>query len=279
MDDADVTRARSRILLVLHKRFGGVQVRMAAAAGVVPSLVNKVIKGVQPPTEEFLQKLGRLPGVNEAWMLTGEGEMDAVPAPPPHACPVTSALLPGDPKMHARFFSGELFPAVAEHAAGCYYHRVEAGNELLLQPDWGYRRGDLILLQTDPALIQETLTGHPRLCVVDWAADAAGPPAAAPAVPVPARLVNVAGVGWVFQRGDQYVFGLYDMAFEFGFLGPFAHGRAIDSCKVAPVRAALAKAAAKSPEKAKFAANLRMITPRSVLAMEMLMVRRRTVDG
>jgi len=279
MDDALTTAARNRVAHVLHARFGGVQVRMAAAADVTPSLINKILKGVQPPTEDFLRRLGRLPGVSEQWALSGEGEMEAAPAAPANACPVTSVLIPGAPKAHPEHFSGETFPAVADQAAGCYYHRVEAGSELLMDPAWGYRRGDLVLLQTDPARVWQGLTAQQRLCVIDWAADPAAATTAAAVFPVPARLVHVAGVGWVFERRGLYARGLYDLTLERAFLGPFSLGREVDACKVTPARDEMVKAAKKHPAGAGFAEDFRMVTPHNVLAMELLMVRRKTVDG
>lgn len=169
------TAARERFVLVLERLFAGNQTRLARALGVTQAFVSIVVRGVQPPTRNLMARVGVVERVNPHWAATGEGE----PLRPDTrgTLPVSDMLLPGGLADHSALLTGERYAVASEHErATCYFWRLPPDHYAATVAPWRLRRGDLILLDTDPAVIVNLLAAGGRMCVLaGWCLQSATP--------------------------------------------------------------------------------------------------------
>lgn len=158
--------ARQRVQLVLERMFDSNQTRLGHALGVSHTLVNLVVRSVQPPTRNLMARLGAIEGVNPRWADTGEGE----PFVPDTrgTLPVSAVLLPGPPADHAALLTGERYEVVpAFERPSCYYWRLPAGHPATAVDAWRLLPGDLLLLETSRAVVEARGGLHRKWCVLD----------------------------------------------------------------------------------------------------------------
>ncbi|MCE9567114.1 MAG: hypothetical protein K8U57_34355 [Planctomycetes bacterium] len=157
--------ARERLRVVLERKFGSNQSRLATALGVTQALVNIVIRSVQPPTRNLMAKLGAIEGVNPHWAHTGVG----VPfGPDTHGTlPISDVLLPGPPANHISLMTGErIAVAPAFDRPTCYCWRFQAGHPALAVGDWALLPGDLALLDSSPDVVSRPSAWTGKHCVI-----------------------------------------------------------------------------------------------------------------
>lgn len=152
--------ARERFVLVLERLYDGNQSRLAHALGVTQALVNIVVRKVQPPTRNLIARLGTIERVNRVWAETGEGE----PLLPDvrGTLPVSDVLFPGPPADNAALMTGQrVAVAPAYDRATRYFWRLPNGHPAVAVEGWRLSSGDLVLLETEGAVVSDTeaLTG------------------------------------------------------------------------------------------------------------------------
>jgi hypothetical protein len=155
--------ARKRIQVVLERLYDTNQTRLANALHVSHTLVNLVVRAVQPPTRNLMARLGTIEGVNPHWAATGEGE----PFVPDTrgTLPISEVLLPGPPASHSHLMTGERFTvAPAFDRPSCYFWRLPNGHPAAAVNAWRLRSGDLLLLEFREVTSAATITE--KMCVL-----------------------------------------------------------------------------------------------------------------
>lgn len=155
--------ARKRVQVVLGRLYDENQTRLANALQVSHTLVNLVVRSVQPPTKNLMARLGTIEGVNPHWAATGEGEPFARDAR--GTLLVSEVLLPGPPSSHTSLMNGERFAvAPAFDRSSCYYWRLPQGHPAMAVEAWRLRAGDLLLLESREVTSVASITG--KMCVL-----------------------------------------------------------------------------------------------------------------
>jgi hypothetical protein len=142
---------RRRIEYLLDNHWGGNQRRMARDLEMSQALISKVINGHQAAGREFLESLGRQPGIVRDWVLYGQGQ----PFVPPTkgTLPIAIGILPGWPERHPEKMTGQRHPvADALDKPSRYWLRVDTGSPLLGVPDLALLVGDLLMFDADSTL-------------------------------------------------------------------------------------------------------------------------------
>jgi hypothetical protein len=158
--------ARERLVLVLERLFDGNQSRLARALGVTQALVNIVVRKVQPPTRNLMTRLGGVERVNRLWAETGEGE----PLLPDVRCtlPVSDVLLPGPLADNTALMTGErVAVASAYDRPTCYFWRLSSDHPAVAVARWRLTPGDLLLLETEGAVVSDTEEITGKKVVID----------------------------------------------------------------------------------------------------------------
>lgn len=138
---------RLRVEWVLNHLFAGKQRRMAAAMGQDQAYLSRVINRRQGVGPEFLDAVARLPGLNPAWVLHGEGE--PLLSPTRGTLPVSPAVLPGPPLTCPHLLSGSRhMVAEALDRDTRYWLQVQESWPMVQVPTWKLSPGDLLLMET-----------------------------------------------------------------------------------------------------------------------------------
>ncbi len=143
----DAAAARKRVQVLLEMQYAGNQRRLASAAGVSQALISMVVTGRQRPGRQLLEALGRLPGVDPAWVVRGIGQ-PLLPVTT-DSLPIAFALLPGPPSKHPELFTGLRHPVAADlRKESRYWLGIPAHSQLTTVNEWKLLNGDLLLMET-----------------------------------------------------------------------------------------------------------------------------------
>ena len=159
--------APERIKWLVETRFNGNRSAMAKAIGFSHAIVGRVVAGAQPG-RRLLEAVAKQLHVNAAWLERGEGQ------PFPHdqveenrGIPMTNVLLPGPPSAHQDMITGG-WVTVPEIVASpsVYWLALQSTQSVVMKPSSGFRTGDHLLMETDPARFpkEDRLIGD--VCVV-----------------------------------------------------------------------------------------------------------------
>lgn len=154
--------------LVNEGRWAGSQTRFATDVGCSPSVISKILAGRQKPGSRLIQRLLKLENVNPEWLLSGEGEpWLAEAADRTCALPVSSVVLPGDPRESKEQLTGESFPiAEAFYRPTRYFLRLSRHHSILAWRPYALAEGDLLLLETNPGYWRDASVLHKRICAI-----------------------------------------------------------------------------------------------------------------
>lgn len=150
------------------------QATLAEKAGVVTRTLQRWEKGEQVPDGLAITRLAKATGVQASWLLTGEGEMYAVPARPDNVF-----TLPGSSRRRSRLVDIPLVSAVPAGKVATMFHpdfvddyvtvddvkdpqafalkvkgnsmapRIEDGDVVIVSPHQEARSGDICVVRVD----------------------------------------------------------------------------------------------------------------------------------
>jgi repressor LexA len=150
------------------------QTTLADKAGVVTRTLQRWEKGEQVPDGVAITRLAKATGVQASWLLTGEGEMYAVPARPENVF-----TLPGSSRRRSRLVDIPLVSAVPAGKVATQFHpdyvddyvtvddvkdpqafalkvkgnsmapRIEDGDVVIVSPHQEARSGDICVVRVD----------------------------------------------------------------------------------------------------------------------------------
>lgn len=158
--------APERIKWLVETKFEGNRSAMAKAIGFSHTIVGRVAAGTEPG-RRFLEAVTKHLHVNAAWLERGEGQ----PFPDDHAdedrgIPVANVPLPGPPMSYQPLLEGWLVVPEVVPSPSVYWLALQREQAVVAQPSTGFRGGDLLLMETDPAKFPEESDLFGDLCVV-----------------------------------------------------------------------------------------------------------------
>ena len=164
----DWDTVQRRVAWLVESLFRGKRSAMASAIGFSHTIVARVINGGTPGKRLLAAIEGQL-NLNPGWLMTGRGQ----PFPPDgdvhtrHGIPVMTTFLPGPPLLHQELLS-DLRIQVPEivPTASLYWLVLRVGQPILRNPSSGFRSGDHLLMETDPAKFSSEAKIFYDLCVV-----------------------------------------------------------------------------------------------------------------
>jgi hypothetical protein len=141
---------------------------MAEAISVSHTVVNKIASKTREPGRRLLAAIGQHPKINPAWLLTGQGAplLEAADDARDKPVPVARQLLPGSPQQYADLMSGDALDHGHLFLPTQYWLRLQPGQPLLEDPEYGFLLNDLLLLETDRRRFPGVQSLHGWLCVV-----------------------------------------------------------------------------------------------------------------
>lgn len=179
--DADeTTLAGSRFQFVLQQIFDGLQSRMAEAIECSQPMISRIVTGKQAPGPHVMAKLASLNELNPNWVYTGEGvpfrgtERSCEGRTASYILPVVRHPLMDSPVRADLIGSGGMYPVAAEsYAPTRYWLEVVENDDLTPQKReyLGLRPHDLLLIETNPAVLGMMQHALRRLCVVATSQD------------------------------------------------------------------------------------------------------------
>lgn len=157
-----------RVTWLLDTRFDGNRSAMAKAIGFSHTVIANVVKG-KAPGHRLLDSIATRLGVDHEWLQSGDGQpfVPGVEVDAGRGLPVTNVLLPGPPLAHQPLLTGGWvqLQAVASSPT-TYWLELTATQAVVRRPAFGFRRGDRLLMETDPAKFPPESDLRDRLCVV-----------------------------------------------------------------------------------------------------------------
>jgi transcriptional regulator with XRE-family HTH domain len=165
----DWSTAGRRVKWLLDARFTDNRSEMARAIGFSPAAVGQVVSGSKPPGRRMLTAIVQKLGVDAGWLLEGKGEPFGAKAEAADAAvwmPVRDSLLPEPLPRELRELSDRTVVVPGYRPSTQYWFRLGRAEPVLDVPQLGFRKGDLLLMETDPARFpaEEHLLQH--LCAV-----------------------------------------------------------------------------------------------------------------
>ena len=163
--------AAERVAGLLRSIWAGNRAAMARDVGVSHTAINRVVNGQRPPGRSLLTAISGHPKVNPGWLLTGEGEPLLAERKDTGAgggnVPVAKRPLPGPPGEHADLLSGDSFPVAHPfYRATQYWLEIQPKDPVVRDASQRIMPNDLLLLDTDTAMLNDLAVGDTRLCVV-----------------------------------------------------------------------------------------------------------------
>jgi hypothetical protein len=161
------SRVSQLVDLVCHSN----QREASRLTGISQAHISRVISGVRPATDDFIDAFSRLPGINVRWLWEGIGE----PLVPPNAgtLPVATVILPGPPADYPSLCSGERYPVPAAWDFPTrYWLRLTDEAKLVRTLSPQFVAGDMLLVETDRDQLDrpDIITG--KLCLITVASHA-----------------------------------------------------------------------------------------------------------
>jgi hypothetical protein len=158
--------AAARIKWLVEARFGGNRSALAKAVGFSHTIVGRVVAGAKPGRHLLDAVVTRL-GVDRDWLDSGEGQ----PFPPERAdgdrgIPVAKSPLPGPPLSHQPLLEGWIVVPEIVPSPTLYWLALKRGQPIVAKSSSGFRAGDLLLMETDPAKFPREADLFGDLCVV-----------------------------------------------------------------------------------------------------------------
>lgn len=166
---SDRSESANRVCHIIESLYSGNCSKLAAAIDCSPSLLTRIVKGEREPGRNLLEKIGHVPKVNRAWLLSGIGEPFLETTD--HAelagvvLPIARILFDGEPAANEPCLSGDVSPvAAATYRPSRYYLRFDriAGqlaDELRLVP------GDLIMMDSAASCRKTIAHVLGRVCI------------------------------------------------------------------------------------------------------------------
>ena len=158
--------ASERIKWLVETKFKGNRSALAKAIGFSHTIVGRVAAGATPG-RRLLEAVVRHLYVNPVWLERGEGQ----PLPDGHAdgerrLPVATAARPGPPLSHQHLLEGWLLVPEVVPSPSVYWLALQGDQPIVAQPSTGFRGGDLLLMETDPAKFPKESSLIGDVCVV-----------------------------------------------------------------------------------------------------------------
>ena len=168
-DDRSGTAAGKRVAWLMRTLYACNRSAMAEAAGVAHTTIGRVVSGERPPGRQLLTAIAALPGVNPAWLLSGEGEplLKSASSQAGWLLPIAKRLLPGSPLDYASLLTKEFFPVAGPfHSPSRYWHEIQPAAPIVRDGGQGVLRGDLLLFETDRSWMRTKQDVDSSLCIV-----------------------------------------------------------------------------------------------------------------
>jgi hypothetical protein len=161
-----------RVRWLLANVWQGNRLAMAEDISVSHTAINKVASKAREPGRRLLAAIAGHPKVNPAWLLTGQGAplLEAADDARDKPVPVARQLLPGPPQQNAELLSGDALDHGHLFLPTQYWLRLQPGQPLLEDPEYGFLLNDLLLLESDRRRFPRVQSLHGWLCVVRLAA-------------------------------------------------------------------------------------------------------------
>lgn len=157
-----------RVRWLVTTRFGGNRSGMAKAIGFSHTVIANIVNG-KAPGRRLLEAIATRLGVDLVWLQGGEGQpfRRESGAGAGRGIPVTDVLLPGPPLDNQALITGD-WVDVPEVVASptVYWLALKSSQPIARQPSSGFRVGDHLLMETDPAKFPPETSFHQRLCLV-----------------------------------------------------------------------------------------------------------------
>lgn len=166
---AKLSPAASRLCQVLEVLYSGNCSKMAEAVDCSPSLLSRIAKGEREPGRNLLEKIGGLPKVNPAWILSGTGEpfleskvRDGIVG---SVLPIARVLFDGEPLANEPCLSGEFAPVAATVCKPTrYWLRIEHAATSQLE-ELRLHSGDMLLMESAAACRRTIAHLQDRICI------------------------------------------------------------------------------------------------------------------
>lgn len=154
---------QGKVGFLLEHRWGGNQRRMSKDLGVSQGLVSKIVRGLQAPGKQFLERLARQPGINPNWLLQGTGS--PFPLPNDGTLPIAFAVLPGPPLDFPHLLTEQRHPVARPlDRPTRYWMQIQSTTPTLNDSSLCLLAGDLVLMETDSAWTNRLDFVVGRLC-------------------------------------------------------------------------------------------------------------------
>jgi len=156
----------NRIGWLLETRFHGNRSAMAKRIGFSHTIIARVVGGANPGPR-LRDAIATHLHVDPDWLRTGKGQPFAVSATDPSsAMPVSGVLLPGPPQHHQDQIIHWITVPEVVSSPSRYWLTLRAVQPIVRQPSSGFRTGDHLLMETDPAKFPSETDLFDHLCVL-----------------------------------------------------------------------------------------------------------------
>ena len=172
-DESSGTAAGKRVGYLLRTRYACNRSAMAEELRVAHTTIGRVVSGERPPGRQLLAAIAGLPGVNPAWLLSGQGEpfLKSASSQAGWLLPIAKRFLPGSPLDHASLLSKEFFPVAGTfYRPSRYWHEIQPAAPIVRDGGQGVLRDDLLLFETDRSWMRTKQDVDSSLCIVRSAA-------------------------------------------------------------------------------------------------------------
>lgn len=153
--------AAARIKWLVEAKFDGNRSAMAKAIGYSHSIISRVVAGTKPGRrlrEAVVQQLH----VNPEWMERGVGQ----PFTEDRGIPVADMPLTGPLAANQAMLTDRVTVPEVVSSPTAYWLTLKSSQPIVKVPASGFRTGDHLLIETDPAKFPREADLRDRLCVV-----------------------------------------------------------------------------------------------------------------
>jgi hypothetical protein len=155
----------SRIAWLVRTKFADSRTALAKAIGFSHTIVAEVVRGRVPGPRLRDAIVARL-HVDRAWLETGAGQPFAGDSGEVLGVPVTNVPLPGPPLAHRGMLTGRITVPEVVSSPTVYWLVLQSNQPVVRHPGAGFRVGDQLLMESDPAKFPGEADLFGDLCVV-----------------------------------------------------------------------------------------------------------------
>ena len=167
--EPDWSTISERIAWLVDSRYYGNKSAMASTIGFSHTIVSRVIRGANPGPR-LLDAIVKQLHVDSTWLRTGLGQPFVDLANnSTNSMPVTTLLLPGPPQHHQDKLTHWITVPEIISSSSRYWLTLLSAQPIVRQSSSGFRSGDKLLMETDPAKFPAESDLHSSLCVVQIA--------------------------------------------------------------------------------------------------------------